>query len=395
MQGISNLVVCLTLFLCLSSANGQETVDSVEIAVRPYVGLRGHAAVFARQMELQENASRIGTELSIKKGKTAFVAGVEIQVNMFRGISSFNADGNLSGGFLNIQAAQTQQVFGNRLGYLGIDLDKYGVFTFGKQWSVYRDISSYTDRFNVFGSRASATFVGGTDGGENGTGRADQSIIYRNQVGPLRFGAQVQARASNNNRFIDGFGLSTQLEIVQDFFIGTAFNRAFLSKNTINSGKIFGLSGYPTYISMGTKYMGKKIDFSITCAFQKNGDFAQGLYIDPEAGEMRPTVVFDARGIEVFGKYKLSKLAILAGYNYYAPTISHISSIFGQSPVHGGFKRNDFIAGIAYQPIRFVQLYSEQRLSTGKSAIGEREKSVFTLGMKIDVSKKINKIFLL
>lgn len=395
MRGISHLVVFLTFSLCISSAYGQETVDSIDISVRPYVGLRGHTSVFGNQMELQENASRIGTELSIKKGKTVFFAVVEIQVNMFRGSSSFNADGNLSGGFLSIQAAQTQQVFGNRLGYLGIDLDKYGILTIGKQWSVYRDITSYTDRFNVFGSRASATFVGGTDGGENGTGRADQSIIYRNQVGPLRFGAQLQARAGNNNRFIDGFGFSTQLEIMQDFFIGTAFNRAFLSENTINSGKILGLSGHPTYISMGTKYMGRKLDFSITYALQKNGDFAQGFYIDPQAGEMRPTVVFDARGIEIFAKYKLNKLAILAGYNHYSPIIGHISSVFGQSPVYGGFKRNDFIAGITYQPLKFVQLYSEQRLSTGKSAIGEREKSVFTLGMKIDVSKKFNKVVLL
>ncbi|MEQ7799370.1 porin [Pedobacter sp. ASV1-7] len=343
-------------------------------------------------MELQENASRIGAELSIKQGKIGFIAGVEIQMNMFRGSSSFNADGNLSGGFLNIQAAQTQQVFGNRLGYLGINMYKYGILTIGKQWSVYRDISSYTDRFNVFGSRASATFIGGTDGGENGTGRADQSIIYRNKVGPLHFGAQIQARAGNNNRFIDGFGLSAQLEIMQDFFIGTAYNRAFLSENTITGGKILGLSGHPTYITSGTKYIGKKMDFSIIYSFQKNGDFAQGLYIDPQAGEVRPTIVFGARGIEIFGKYKLDKIAMLAGYNHYMPIIGNISTVFGQLPIHNRFKRNDFIVGIAYLPLKFVQLYSEQRISTGKNAVGEQEKSVFTLGIKIDVSKKFNKV---
>jgi hypothetical protein len=82
---------------------------------------------------------------------------------MFRG-STFNVDGSLSGGFLHVESAQTQQVFGNRLGYLGVDLGKFGVITIGKQWSVYRDITSYSDRFNVFGARASATFIGGTDG---------------------------------------------------------------------------------------------------------------------------------------------------------------------------------------------------------------------------------------
>ncbi|MET6999452.1 porin [Chitinophaga defluvii] len=395
MRGTFHLMMCLTTCLCFHAVYGQDSTDSVEILIRPYAGLRGHTAVFDNQMELQENASRIGAELGIKKGKTGFIAGVEIQVNMFRGSSSFNADGNLSGGFLNIQAEQTQQVFGNRLGYLGISLDKYGTLTIGKQWSVYRDITSYTDRFNVFGARASATFVGGTDGGENGTGRADQSIIYRNQIGPFRFGAQVQARGGNNSQFIDGFGLSTQLEIMQDFFIGMAFNRAFLSENIIGSGKILGLSGHPTYVSLGTKYTGKRLDLSITCVLQKNGDFTQGFYIDPQTGAQRPTVVFDAKGIEIFGRYKFNKLSILTGYNLYAPAIGHISSIFGQSPVHSGFRRDDFIVGISYQPLKFVQIYSEQRLSAGKTAIGAKEKSVFTLGMKIDVSKRFNKMFLL
>lgn len=387
MRKISCLIA-LTLCLCLNSAYGQDSIDSVQLSVRAYVGLRGHTAIFDKQMELQENASRIGTDLSIKKGKIGFLAGVEVKVNMFRGSSSFNVDDNVSGGFLNIQAQQTQQVFGNRLGYLGIDLDKYGTLTFGKQWSVYRDITTYTDRFNVFGSRASATFVGGTDGGENGTGRADQSIIYRNQIGPLSFGVQVQARKGNNNHFLDGFGLSGQLEIIQDFFIGSAFNRAFLNENTINSGKIIGLSGQPTYFAMGTKYIGKKIDFSITYALQKNGDFTQGFYLDSQLGDVRPTVVFDAKGIEIFGKYKLNKLSLLAGYNHYAPIVDHIPIVSGQSPVHGGFKRNDYIAGITYQHMKFVQLYGEQRISTGKNAIGMKEQSVFTLGVKIDIAKR-------
>lgn len=138
---------------------------------------------------------------------------------------------------------------------------------------------------------------------------------------------------------------------------------------------------------MGTKYIGKKIDFSTTYALQKNGDFIQGLYFDSQLGEVRPTVVFDAKGIEIFGKYKLNKLSILAGYNHYAPIVDHIPIISGQSPIYGGFKRNDYIAGISYQPIKFVQLYSEQRISTGKNAIGEREQSVFTMGMKIDIAK--------
>lgn len=144
--------------------NAQQSNDSIDISIRPYTSLRGHLAVHDKVMELQENASRAGIEINLKKGNIAFVAGVELQINMFKGNSSFNVDGNLDSDLLTIVSEQKQQVFGNRLGYLGIDLSKYGKITFGKQWSVYRDVTAYTDRFNVFGGRASATFTGGTDG---------------------------------------------------------------------------------------------------------------------------------------------------------------------------------------------------------------------------------------
>lgn len=370
----------------------QDIRDSIEISVRPYAGLRGHLAVYDNEMEVQENASRAGIEVSVRKGNLAFIAGGEFQINMFRGSSSFNVDGNLSGGFLTVQSVQTQQVFANRLGYIGVDFDKYGTLTIGKQWSVYRDVTSYTDRFNVFGARASATFIGGTDGGENGTGRADQSIIYRNRFGSFHIGAQLQARGENNDKFIDGFGVSAQLEVMKGFFAGVAYNRAFLSENLINSGNILGLSGHPTYISLGTKYIGDKIDFGVLGILQKNGDFTQGLYHDPLAGALKPTVVFNAKGLEVFGKYKLGKFSILAGYNLYMPDANNISTVSGQYPVSTGFRKSDFITGVTYHPVKFVQIYSEQRISFGKTAIGSKEQSVFTMGLKIDLSGRFNKM---
>lgn len=369
----------------------EQPKDSIELAFRPYTSLRGHTAIYSNKMELQENASRMGAEIRIKKGTIVFIAGVEVQVNLFRGNTSFSADGGLTGGYQNLQSVQTKQVFGNRLGYLGLDMNKFGTLTIGKQWSVYRDITAYTDRFSVFGARASATFIGGTDGGENGTGRADQSIIYRNQIGSFRFGGQIQARGQNNTSFVDGFGIAAQLEITSDWFIGAAFNKAYVSENLINSGTIVGLNGQPIYMAIGSKYIGKKMDFSIVGVLQKNGDFTQGNYTDLQENTITPTIVFDARGLEIFGKYKWSKLAILAGYNYYAPITSHIPLLDGQLPIEKGFKRNDFIAGITYQPIPFVQLYSEQRISTGSIATGTRENSVFTLGMKIDLATDFKK----
>ena len=127
----------ISTFLLLGSiVNAQQSNDSIDISIRPYTSLRGHLAVFDKGMELQENASRAGIEINLKKGNIAFVAGVELQINMFKGNSSFNVDGNVDSDLLTIVAEHKQQVFANRLGYLGIDLAKYGKVTFGKQWSV-------------------------------------------------------------------------------------------------------------------------------------------------------------------------------------------------------------------------------------------------------------------
>lgn len=384
---------CLLLFAGAEKLQAQDTKDSLEILVKPYASLRGHLAVYDQKLEMQENASRIGTELIIKKGNLGFIAGGEIQLNMFKGGTSFNVDGNLSGGFLTVESAQKQQVFGNRLGYLGLDFGKFGTLTIGKQWSVYRDVTAYTDRFNVFGSRASATFIGGTDGGETGTGRADQSVIYRNYFGALSVGGQVLARGGNNGKFIDGFGASVQYEIIEGFFAGAAFNRALLSENLVNNGKIIGLTGQPTYFSLGTKYIGKVMDFSIVGVLQKNGDFSHGSYLDSDNGTLPFTTVFNAKGLEVFGKYKFQKFSVLAGYNLYVPDLKTISEASQQYHLDPGFKRNDIIIGLSYSPFRFAQIYSEQRLSMGKTSTGEKEQSVFTLGLRIDISGSFEKKF--
>ncbi|MGU3376797.1 porin [Chryseobacterium sp. M5A1_1a] len=387
------LIAYLMLFIGAETIYAQNTKDSVEISVKPYASLRGHMAVYDNKMELQENASRIGVELNIKNKNFGFIAGGEIQLNMFRGSTSFNVDGSLSGGFLTLESAQTQQVFGNRLGYLGVDLGKFGTLTVGKQWSVYRDVTAYTDRLNVFGGRASATFIGGTDGGETGTGRADQSVIYRNRFGSFYVGGQIQARGGNNGKFIDGFGASLQYEMMDGFFAGAAYNRALLSDQLVNSGKMIGLTGQPTYFSLGTKYIGRTIDFSVVGIIQKNGDFSQGFYLDPDMGMLNSTMVFNAKGIEVFGKYKFQKFSAHAGYNLYVPDLKHIDEVAGKYSLDPGFKKNDIIVGLSYSPFRFAQIYSEQRFSMGRTSTGESEKSVFTLGLRIDLSGQFSKKF--
>ena len=362
--------------------------DSVKISVVPYASIRGQLSGYADRVALQDNASRMGVQLDVAKKHVRFLAGVEVQVNMFKGGSSFNLDADLAGEFLVVQTRQELPVFAGRLGYLGIDLKKYGLLTLGKQWSVYRDVTVFTDYFSVFGGRASATFIGGTDGGQTGTGRADQSVIYRNTIGRIHWGVQLQAMGSNNGYLLDGFGFSSRVDIRHNLQIGVAFNKVLLGKTLIANHKVAGLSGHPGYVSAGVKYHTKRVQIGLVAIRQENGDFVRGRVYDPVLGLLEPTVVFGASGIEAAGKYNMGKVVLLAGYNLYIPHTKNLPSLSSvESPLAEGFRRNDIITGIQYYPVKEVAVYYEQRISLGRTATGNRELNVFSLGLRIDVKK--------
>lgn len=241
MNRIGTVLLTLVLIIINNQLKAQSLKDSIDFSINPYTSFRGNMALYKKEMDLQDNASRVGLKVSFKKGKISFLAGTELHLNLFRSESSFNLDANSSDGFLDVKTTSKVQSISNRLGYIGCNFEKYGRITFGKQQSVYYDITSYTDQFKIFGANASATFIGGTDDGDNGTGRANSAIIYRNQFGPFLLGAQTQIRGSDNNKFIDGFGFSGQLEVTKQILAGVTFNRALLNDNLINQGRIIGL----------------------------------------------------------------------------------------------------------------------------------------------------------
>lgn len=390
MKKIKFLLISLFLISTIQSTQAQTDNDSLAISFKPYASFRGHLAVYDNEIALQENVSRVGAKIGIKKGNLTFLAATELHLSLFQGGASFNVDGNENTDFLDVTTVKNNQAFTNRIGYIGFDFEKYGTLTFGKQWSVYYDVASYTDQFTIFGGRASATYIGGTDGGSSGTGRANQSVIYRNQFGDFYLGAQAQVRGGGNNHFIDGFGFSAQYQIVKKIFVGASFNRAFLSNELINQHRIIGLDGQPTYYSAGIKYLGEKLTLSVLGAIEKNGDFSQGAYFNSNNDLINPTVVFNAKGFEFFANYQFKDFSVHGGYNLYVPDRKKIQTENNQIPVSSNFKVNDVIFGLNYQPLKFIQVYAEQRLSFGRNALNVKDQSVFAVGMKIDVSKTFN-----
>jgi predicted porin len=394
MYRLSFFVVVLIFFQVnyLQAQTDEVPSDSLQLSFKPYGSFRGHFAVYNEEIEFQENGSRIGFEFGIKRKNIRYFAGSELQLNMFKGDISFNANNNTSGGFLEAEKSQERQVFATRLGYLGVDLNKWGTISVGKQNSVYYDVTSYTDNFNVFGGQGSATYVAGTDGGAVGTGRADQALIYRNKIGILSFGGQVQARTANNGYFFDGFGFSAEVNILKGLKVGAAFNEAYLVDTLISSGQILGLKDHPTYFALGASYSNKLFDVAVVYANQSNGDLTKGLVNDPVQGIITPSVVFNAQGLELFGKLKFNKINILAGYNYYQPDTDDISLPSGQKPVSPDYERKYIVLGMEYRPIETAFFYAESRFANGKTPLGTDEIDVLTMGVRIDVERMITKM---
>ena len=180
-----------------------------------------------RTAEVQDDATRVGINFTTF-GPIRVFAGTEWGVNLVQSETSLNVGATTASGFGEVQKA-TQPVFGARLGFVGVDLGKYGRLSYGKQLSTHYDIASYTtDRFNVFGGQSTATYVAGTDGGQSGTARADQTILYHLTFAKIfDFGAQAQLRTSDAPQAFNGFGFSFQAKVLPGLQVGGSYNKTY------------------------------------------------------------------------------------------------------------------------------------------------------------------------
>lgn len=208
------------LFLLVSLASLQLEAQNVKVldSISFYGMIRMQLGVFDNKVQLQENSPRIGTFLYRKIDDEWSVNGkIEIGLNFIDGVD-FNNDANSSLDFVTNPFSRAE-VLNSRLAYAGIASKKWGSLSIGKQWGVYYDIGFYTDNFSLFGGSAHGIYAGGTDGGWKGTGRADNSIQYRNRWGGFQLGIQTQLFGDT-----ESFGVSGQYDINKNLTIGTAYN---------------------------------------------------------------------------------------------------------------------------------------------------------------------------
>ncbi|MFZ4464812.1 MAG: porin, partial [Bacteroidales bacterium] len=300
--GKSGFIVLILLLLPGYLALGQSAkrTDSVGF----YGSLRAQIAVYNKKVEMENNGSRIGFAVQSRTIEGFNVEGkLELGVNLIKNNNSFKSDDAISDD-PSAYLSETVKPITTRIGYIGLHSDKYGTVLIGKQWGVYYDVSGYTDYFNAFGGLASGTYNKGTDGGGEGTGRAESAITYRNSFHNLQLGLQIQLPGENFN-----YGGSLLYQLPHGFMVGAAYNHydvpTYLellirnSRNNANSA-VFLL-----------RYADKKTCIAVSYAY--NGSETQYPSDSTIVG-------FTANGVELHASYWIGKkVQLIGGFNYLVP----------------------------------------------------------------------------
>jgi predicted porin len=300
---------------------------------QPYGSMRTIISIPADgAAEVQDNASRVGINFATF-GAIKVIGTAEWGVDLVQSETTLNAGATTSSGFGVVQQ-ETQPVFGPRLGFFGVDAGKFGRFTFGKQLSTHYDITNYTtDRFNIFGGISTATYVAGTDGGQSGTGRADQMMLYHvNFARIFDFGAQGQLRTADTPQAFNGFGFSLQAQIFPAVKIGGAYNKTYFDQFLVDTA----LYGGTDYWAFGGKGKWRYVEWGAVYIHQNRGDLA--FIPDPAGGPSNIAVGFSANGVELYSKLPFGKFAAVLGFDDYIP--------FDLSPlINPGFKTRYAVVG--------------------------------------------------
>jgi len=333
------------------------TLKTVSERIDFYGSLRFKAgSTFEGQGGLQDAASRIGF-----KGRIPITAGIdaiarlEVGVGLIGNKTKIRFNGDPGG-----TVGEIDNVFTSRLGFVGIET-KYGSFCFGKQWSVYYDVASFTDMFYAFGADASGIFAAGTDGSISGTGRAANAFQYKVSNKTIAFGMQFQNRniSPASQLYLDTYAAS--------LIVTTGFGlKAGIAYNKVRDGIDTALSNQPKAgdeaLIAGLKYSNDRIYLAAdVCSFTNHEKDDLGNY-------------FSGMGLEVFGQYRiLVKYAVYGGCNFLMPESAELTDKYRLSYVD---------AGVSYDFGKASKIFAELKLEDSKNHDGsDRQSSVVGFGM--------------
>ncbi len=210
-------------FAAPEEARDAPQVETMISNFAAYGSLRGRGFVDGYGAStFDDSTSRLGLRGQVDVSKTyQFFGRVEVGTNLVGDLTKF-----LIGGDPGAQEGSEEVAIPLRLLFVGFE-GPQGRVSFGKQWSTYYDVAVFTDQAAFFGGNASGAYAAGTDGGISGTGRADRALQYRFAISQFKFGVQAQVRdiTTNNQRFADAWGLSTNYQFKEGVTLGLAFNQ--------------------------------------------------------------------------------------------------------------------------------------------------------------------------
>lgn len=339
------------------AAQENRVIDSISF----YGILRQHIAIYDGKIELQDNSPRIGSKIFRKFQQEWYAkAQLEYGIHIVQGIS-FNKDANTAQQLIS-KPFVNAETFTPRLATLEIGHPIWGSISVGKQWGVYFDIGRYTDRFNLFGGAANATYSGGTDGGWSGTGRADKAIQYRNKFENWELGLQTQLNGKTTN-----FGVSTQYCFSKNLILGAAYNHAKIS--TKGQFLINDIGESTQNLILGLKYTKDNFYTAFTTSFN-NGDIivvndSTILALDTYGHELLISYVFNPHwGIETG-----FNIAAAKQYNSY---------------IKGTYQLQYYIVGLNYFFTPMTRLYATMRLNNSRNVNDLDGVSAYALGFRYD-----------
>ncbi|USD66154.1 porin [Vibrio sp. SCSIO 43136] len=245
----------------------------------------------------------------------------------------------------------------DRLLYAGVEHDKYGKIAVGtKQWSTFYDVAWYTDMGRVFGTRGSGVYNLSDWGIASGTGRAENSITYRNSLNEkVNYGFTYQttreevALAGNATATLkNGMSASITYKPVAGVSLGAAYQQ----------NDITDLDGNVTGVENGDS-----MRIMLLGANYSDGSFYAGATFHVgenwEAVKQGGTdVLFDTIGGEFYTYYHLENgLRPTLNYNYLSDRNNETN----------GYERNLLIPGLEYHFLKDKFLvWTEYQVDLGK-----------------------------
>ncbi|OUR95411.1 hypothetical protein A9Q84_16385 [Halobacteriovorax marinus] len=260
--------------------------------------------------------------------------------------------------------------FKTRLGYISFRSKKFGTLSIGKQWSAYSDVTGFTDQFNVFGGEGSGTYNFNSDGGASGTGRAENSVIHRIDLGKVKIAVQAQFKEGEelvedpiasgySIKYQNGYGASVIYQPLKALRFGVAHNRA--NYDIQNASNLQFDSDKQVTTAISTSVSLGQFTFAYLYSINENHE------VDNSG------TIFDGRGQEIYAGYQASQRAkYYVGFNKLTPK---------DLAYHDAYEKQYYIVGASYNPHKKVTFYAEGKIDNSSYSDGSKADNAMGAGV--------------